>query len=210
MIARTEDSVSVKGQRVTGTAGTANHSIKDYNGADPFMPPKLVALIVAAALTTGWLLASILSPPVAELQALPERVEPSVPTQDARTETPFTEQLHLRLQSVPAAPVPRRNPFVFGTATPRLARETAPASDATTTADAERLAVPTGPSLRLAGIGSTATAGEPLRTAVVSDGTTVHLVKVGERVTGYAVVAITDDAVTIEDATGQQWVLRLK
>ena len=62
------------------------------------------------------------------------------------------------------------------------------------------------PSLRLSGIGSTA----GVRTAVISDGTTVHLVKVGEAVRGYAVVEISDDDVTIADASGAQWKLRMK
>jgi Tfp pilus assembly protein PilP len=62
------------------------------------------------------------------------------------------------------------------------------------------------PSLRLSGIGSTG----GVRTAVISDGTTVHLVKVGETVSGYAVVEISDDAVTIGDASGAQWKLRMK
>jgi hypothetical protein len=58
----------------------------------------------------------------------------------------------------------------------------------------------------LSGIGSTG----GVRTAVIADGTTVHLVKVGETVNGYAVVEIADDAVIIADASGAQWRLRMK
>lgn len=176
------------------------------------MPPKLVAMIVAAALTTGWLLASIVSPPVAELQGLADREERRAPAQEPRGETPFTAQLHLKLQAVPEAPVPRRNPFVYGGASRRAdARETARTDEsATMPTELAPLAVATGPSLRLAGIGSTTTPAGPVRTAIVSDGTTVHLVKVGEVMRGYAVIEITDDAVTIENAAGAQWTLRLK
>jgi hypothetical protein len=46
-------------------------------------------------------------------------------------------------------------------------------------------------------------------TAVISDGVTVHLVKVGETVNGYAVVEIREDRVTIGDASGAQWTLRM-
>jgi hypothetical protein len=175
------------------------------------MPPKLVALIVAAALTTGWLLASIVSPPVAELQGLPDRVERRAPSRATSSEAPLTEQLHLKLRTAPAPPVPRRNPFVFGDATRRVdARESeSPAAAGRPVFDHEPAPVATGPSLRLSGIGSTKTESGAVRTAIVSDGTTVHLVKTGETVMGYAVIEITDDAVTLADAAGRL-VLRLK
>ena len=168
------------------------------------MPAKLVALIVAAALTIGWLLASIVSPPVAKLQGLPDRAERREPAPEPRVETPFTAELHLKLQTVPVAPVPRRNPFVYGSASRRAeprdpARTDESAAPAT---DRAPMAVAAGPSLWLSGIGSTTTEAGPVRTAIISDGTTVHLVKVGETVTGYAVIDITDDAVTLVDAAG--------
>jgi microcompartment protein CcmL/EutN len=49
-----------------------------------------------------------------------------------------------------------------------------------------------------------------LLTAIISDATTVHLVKVGETVTGYVVIEITGDSATIENAAGARWKLRLK
>src|SRR5262245_30009667 len=177
------------------------------------MRPKLVALLVAAAVTIGWLMASIVSPPVANLQTLRSRAGRQEQARDranTASEVAFVEQLKLKLRAAPTAPVPRRNPFVFGSATTRTTRS---AEEATTTAPptaADLTPVMRGPSLRLAGIGETETEAGTIRTAVISDGRTVHLVKVGEAVSGYAVVAITDAAVTIADAGGAQWILRLR
>lgn len=180
------------------------------------MQPRSVALIAAGCLTTGWLLASIVSPPVAELQVLPERAPARVDRQQpAAVDAPYTEQLHLRMQQLPVAPVPRRNPFVFG-GRMRVAPPPPPAADTnlaqpeTSVVGAPITSAPTGPVLRLSGIGSSDTPQGPIRTAVISDGTTVHLVKVGETVSGYSVVEITDEAVTLANAAGAQWVLRLK
>src|SRR5688572_25240451 len=148
------------------------------------MRPKHVALIAAAALTTGWLLASIVSPPVAELQVLPLQVEGSVPSASDKTATTYTEQLRLKLRSAPQPPTPRRNPFAFQ---PRhtnasVARR---APSPLATAAIEPIELPqaptvSGPSLRLSGIGSTSSSAGPVWSAVISDGRTVHLVAVGE------------------------------
>lgn len=174
------------------------------------MNPKLVALIAASSALVGWLLASVISPPVAELQVLPERADRRGPEPPQQTTTTYSEQLHLKLLQAPLAPVPRRNPFRFAT------REASPSATTATPVrerEAEGVATPalaapavTTPSLRLSGIGLT----RGVRTAVISDGTTVHLVKVGETVGGYAVVEISADAVTIGDASGAQWKLRMK
>jgi hypothetical protein len=175
------------------------------------MRPKLVALIAASSVSVGWLLASVLVPPVAELQGLPDRSERRRPAPRDDAPTPYTEQLHLKLQQAPRAPVTRRNPFVFGARTAPAAASPAARVAKENEVDSGEPAIPaapvvTVPSLRLSGVGSTA----GVRTAVISDGTTVHLVKEGEVVNGYAVVEITDDAVTIADASGAQWKLRMR
>jgi hypothetical protein len=173
------------------------------------MNPKLVALIAASSALVGWLLASVISPPVAELQVLPERADRGRPEPAQQTST-YSEQLHLKLQQAPHAPVPRRNPFVFAprSASPSATTAAAPREREAEGVATQALAAPVmiTPSLRLSGIGSTG----GVHTAVISDGTTVHLVKVGETVRGYAVVEISDDAVTIGDASGAQWKLRMK
>ena len=173
------------------------------------MRPKLVALIAASSVSVGWLLASVIVPPVAELQVLPERVDRRRPAPSGEATTTYTEQLHLKLQQAPQAPVTRRNPFVFGPrSTPSAA---APAARQQSDAGERDALVapppaPSGPNLRLSGIGSTG----DVRTAVIADGATVHLVKVGETVNGYAVVEIAENSVTIADASGAQWRLRMK
>ena len=176
------------------------------------MRPKHVTLIAAAALTTGWLLASVVSPPVAELQVLPLQADRAVPQPSESSATPYTEQLHLKLRSAPQPPVPRRNPFAFDSS--RQSRTNADVS-AAPRRDAPAVESPqppivTGPSLRLSGIGSTNSPAGPVWSAVISDGRTVYLVAIGESVAGYSVVAITEDSVTIADAAGAQWTLRLK
>ncbi len=175
------------------------------------MRPKLVALIAASSVLVGWLLASVIVPPVAELQVLPTRAERRQPPPSEPSKT-YSEQLHLKLQQAPLPPVTRRNPFVFGSrTTPSPSPTAAATSTRSREADAPEAGaliapVSTAPSLRLSGVGSTG----DVRTAVISDGTTVHLVKVGGTVNGYAIVEITDDAVTVADASGAQWKLRMK
>jgi type II secretory pathway component HofQ len=173
------------------------------------MPPKLVAVIAAAALTTGWLLASVVSPPVAELQGLAERAEQQESPRASAVATPFTEQLQLKLRRAPAPPVPRRNPFLFGDS-PRqdASREATRAADepASLTERSAEAIDPT-PRLKLSGIGSTTTDAGIERTAVISDGVTVHLAKPGDTIMGYTIVSITEDVVTIEDTAGMQWTL---
>ena len=143
------------------------------------MPPRTVALIAAVCLTTGWLLASMLAPPVAKLQALPERRAPQ--HRHAEPSAPFTEQLQLRLRQAPLPPVPRRNPFVFGTARGR--RDTTMTASAGAGGGADRTSR-VGPTFTLSGVGVSDTAGGPLHTAVLSDGNTVHLVKAGDTMAG--------------------------
>jgi hypothetical protein len=59
--------------------------------------------------------------------------------------------------------------------------------------------------LRLTGIGSTG----DVRTAVISASGMVYLAKIGEVVAGYSIVEITENTVTIADAAGARWVLRM-
>lgn len=168
------------------------------------VPARTVAVICAVCLTVGWLLASTLTPPVAQLQSLPERAEKpsSLPA-----ESSFAEQLHFRLQQAPDPPAPRRNPFSFGqparptTPTPAPAREE-PVADGAPPPAAPQI----GPRFSLSGIGVT---GE-LRTAVLAEGQTVHIVKPGDTVGGFTVVEITDDSVTLAEASGLRHVLRLR
>jgi hypothetical protein len=172
------------------------------------MPLKTVALIGAVCLTTGWLLAAVLTPPVASLQGLPER-RPQPTAAAAPAVEAFTEQLRLRLERVPSAPVPRRNPFVFA----GRARQAEPSRDAAPIAVAPSdvaTPAPVGPIFALSGIAVNETPEGEVRTAVLSDGQTVHLVKLGATISGYRVVEITELSVTLADAAGTRTILRLR
>jgi hypothetical protein len=178
----------------------------------PNMPPKTVALFAVACLTTGWVLASVLTPPVAKSQALPDRrsAQPSG-TSDVIV-SGFSEHLKLRLQSAPEPPTPRRNPFRFGT------RERAPepasigsrSSSPTAFASPRDVApLPVGPIYTLAGMAVTGTPEGTVRTAVLGDGRSVHLVKIGDAIGGYTVAEMTDTSVTLVDLAGARYVLTL-
>jgi hypothetical protein len=153
--------------------------------------------------TAGWLLASTLSPPVARLQSLPQRQpKPSA----AEPEVGFTEQLKFRLQRVPDPPKPRRNPFSFGERPRPVVAQTSaqPAGgEAAVTLPPPLVA---GPAFSLSGIGVTG----DTRTAILSDGQAVYVVKIGERVGQYEIVDITDGSVTLGEASGLRYVLRLR
>ena len=169
------------------------------------MPPRTVAVVGAVCLTVGWLLASTLAPPVASLQSLPQRQPKTTPVAE---ETAFTGRLQLKMEHTPVPPSPRRNPFVFGRRA-RIDAATPPPAAASSATDATlppSIPVPVGPVFTLAGIG---VSGE-IRTAILTDGQEVHLMKVGERLGGYDIVEITDNSVTLAEASGMRWLLRLR
>ncbi|MGH9173628.1 MAG: hypothetical protein ACRD1H_04695 [Vicinamibacterales bacterium] len=172
------------------------------------MPPRTVALIGAVCLLTGWLLASVLTPPVARVQVLPERTQVQPPG-DRDALAPYAEQLQLRLREAPPPPSPRRNPFAFGTRQ-RASSVEKGVRIAPLAADMPVALPVVGPMLSLSGVGVTDTAAGPIYTAVVSDGNTVHLVKAGDTVDGYTVIEVNERSVTLADASGSRYVLRLR
>ena len=171
------------------------------------MPPRTVALLGAFCLTTGWLLASMLAPPVARVQVLPERATVRPPG-DAETRTPSVEQLHLRLRQTPQPPTPRRNPFEFGT----RQRVSGTATQAYVAPPVQLPVAPpvVGPMFSLSGIGVSATPAGVVYTAVLSDGNTVHLVKTGDTIGGYTAIDVTESSLTLADSAGSRYLLRLK
>jgi hypothetical protein len=172
------------------------------------MVSKPVALGAAACLTIGWLAASLLSPPVAQLQTRP------IPraARDTMKEPPpvaFTETLRLKLQRSDTVPSLRRNPFVFGTRAPVNSPLT-PAAAVDQPAEPPPAPAIATPPYSLSGIATSAAPEGDVKTAVLSDGRTVHLVKTGEQLGGYTVAAVDDDAVTLLDASGARFVIRLR
>ena len=123
---------------------------------------------------------------------------------------PSAERLQLRLRQAPVAPTPRRNPFVFGARErERVVSSGGSSRPAPSLPQVEALPqspVISGPAYTLAGIGASG----DVRTAVLSDGITVHLVKVGDSIGGYRVATITETAITVADAAGARHTLRLK
>lgn len=163
------------------------------------MPLRTVAIIGAVCLTLGWLLASTLAPPVARVQSRPQRAA-AAPA--LAPPTPVTEQLRLRSAPAIAAPTPERNPFTFVEARRSQPESVAAAPE---TAAAFAAALPPRPMWTLAGIG---VSGE-VRTAVLTDGTSVRVVEAGDEIAGYHVSEVAATAVVLVDASGRTSILRL-
>jgi hypothetical protein len=178
----------------------------------PAMPPRTGVFIGAVCLITGWLLGSLLVPPVASVQALPERRS----AQPAAAATPAPEptgELRWTPRRAPALRTSTRNPFVFGDRTPSSGRsageDRTSAAVVSVAAESIEPPAPSGPLLALSGVATRDTPQGRVYIAVLSDGTTVHLARAGESVAGYAVVDVTEDGATLADASGGRVVLRL-
>jgi hypothetical protein len=166
------------------------------------MAVKHVALVGAACVTIGWLLASTLAPPVARVQSLSPA--PSAPRTQAIVEIPATEQLHARLSDGRPLPTNRRNPFVFATS-PRAASPGRPdAADIASVDTPEFVPVATGPAFVLSGIGISGTE----RTAILAADDAVSIVRINDVIGVFTVEAITDDSITLT-RSGEKFILRL-
>ena len=155
------------------------------------MPPKSVALVGAICVTIGWLLASTVSPPVARVQSRPQPQETQAQLPDP---SQLTEQLQLRLRQLPAAPpVRRRNPFVFATRD----RIEAPVSELQPARLDPEPTMPTPGTTTLSYVLSGIGISGDVRSAVLTTGGDVHIVKVNDVLDGFTVVDITDSSVTL-------------
>jgi len=163
------------------------------------LPPRSVAAIGAVCLIAGWLLASTLTPPVARLQSLPDA--PARPA-GATAQSPPAPAVQWAPSADAAPPAARRNPFSFGRrAQPQSRVASTPAAiDATLAPPA-----PVGPAYSLSGIGIS---GET-RTGVVTDGQSVYIVKPGDSLGGFQVVAVGPTSVTLLASSGEHYMLRL-
>jgi hypothetical protein len=93
----------------------------------------------------------------------------------------------------------------------RATPESAAAQSASVANPVDALRAPAAPAVvtppyTLSGIAATG----DVRTAVLSDGSTVHLVKAGQSIGAYTVVAVADDSVTLADPAGERFVIRLR
>ncbi len=116
------------------------------------------------------------------------------------------DRLKARLAEVAAYRQPARDACQFGQPPRRV--EELPRPSAIEAPPA--VVAPVRPPYGLAGMATTTEDGVPQRTAILSSLQGVSLVKEGETLeTGYRVMSITDDSVTLESSDGIQTTLRL-
>jgi hypothetical protein len=154
-------------------------------------------------LVSGWWLASLGGPQIAREGANDLSDKPATIAHDGSA---FKERLRRGLSNAPAAPSPRRNPFLFSE------REPAPAVARELPVDLPPPVMePQSPALTLAGIATSDTPDGPVRTAVVSGTHGIALVKAGDLLpTGLVVVRVGEDHIVLADPAGTETVLRLK
>ncbi|MGQ0734552.1 MAG: hypothetical protein ACT4QD_12965 [Acidobacteriota bacterium] len=172
--------------------------------------PRTVTLVGAVGVTAGWLLASIVSPPVARVQSLPERRVPAAAK--SQPEATLVEPLKLVAPPAPTPPTPGRNPFVFEAPTPvalPMPTPTEAGSGGVPTASASVSPV-TYPTLTLAGIATRVTPAGLVRTAVLSDGRSVFLARAGEAAGVFQVLDVAESSVIVQREGGPRLVLELR
>jgi hypothetical protein len=173
--------------------------------------PRLVGLIAAVSLATGWLASSSVSQSSASGPAAGTSGPRPIGRQEAAA--PYTQQLRLKLQEHPRSPSPGRNPFVFGS---RRATSTPSATVRPAEMEAPAAVVPQAPiapQLRfdLSGIAMTRADGAEVYTAIVSDNGTLAFVKAGDALSnGFTVARVDETTVVIVDASGVERTLKLK
>ena len=176
------------------------------------MQPRMVALIAALSLGSGWLVSNVVSqntqPPAS---AAPRTSSGPRPLGSQDPPAPYTQQLRLKMQEQPRSPAPGRNPFVFG---PR--RSSPPAAsrtEASAPPEVEAPPMPIAPQLRfdLSGIAMNREGDAQVFTAIVNDNGNLVFVKAGDALSnGYSVVRVDETSVVIADAAGVERLLRLK
>jgi len=165
-----------------------------------------IGLMVATAVTSGWLAASLTQQPPPEQSPSRTSARRSAEPQ----QVPRAEKLR-QLLSEPPLPGRGRNPFVYGTRTPAIRDHQRHGDEATVVAAAPLTPVaPPAPIFRLSGIASNTENGIAVLTAIVIDNGSMVFVKAGEQLSnGYSVVRVDDMSVTIVDASGVTQTLRL-
>jgi len=118
------------------------------------------------------------------------------------------DRLRERLSAPPARPRPARDPFRFG----RRTEAPRPVATTASEAPAELPSEPPPPTLpRLIAIMESATDGAPVRTAVLSEGDGLQIVKPGDTIGRFTVRAIGADALDLVDvATSRTFSISLK
>ena len=170
------------------------------------LTPRIAGLMVAAALATGWLGASLTQDAAPAQSSSPSGPRPL----GAPAAMPRAENLRQRL-SEPPLPNRGRNPFVYGARAPM---RSSARDQQYEPVDAPPLAVapyvPPMPVFKLSGIASNAEGGATVLTAILNDNGAMVLAKAGDTLSnGYSVVRIEETSVTIVDATGITQTIKL-
>jgi len=177
------------------------------------MDLRMVAAVGALGLAAGWALGGRGTvnqpvPPVAVSRG-PRPLGVETPA----TPAPSTHELRRKLERQPDSPRPTRNPFVFAARRPATAEDAAveiAAPMVPTPGLPAEAAVPTGAAYRLVGVASSGEGETRVRTAVVSGGPSLLLVKTGDALAdGWTVAEVQEAAVVLMDGSGGQRVLRL-
>lgn len=169
------------------------------------MSRQTLGLVGAGSLLAGWMLASTVSPPVAQTQAgAPRRAVPVVPAASA----PSFQALQWRVGQPPPTPQSHRNPFAFEMRD-RAEAPAAPAGEDVLSPDVEAPVVPS--VLRLVGVAGDRTDHGLVRTAILSDGRDVWLLKAGDTLPdGRTIVRVDDEAVVVAGLDGAERLIRLR
>ncbi len=177
------------------------------------MPLRTVALLGSLALVAGWYLGTVTGPSRGSDSGAGQSSGPRpLGVERWQPPPPFKERLEKKLTNQPRSPQPKRNPFVFQ---PAPSSRSAAAARGNADAAAEPLepmaAPPRGPVLSLSGIAADEQDGTMVFTAIVSDGSQIHLLKVGDTLPGgLTVVGVTESTVTLADETGSERTLSLR
>jgi len=170
------------------------------------LTPRVVGLMVAAALATGWVGASITQDTAPAQSSRASGLRPLGVT----AATPRAENLRKRL-SEPPPPGRGRNPFVYGARAPmRPSVGDRQYAAPETPSIAAAPYVPPMPVFKLSGIASNAEGGATVLTAILNDNGAMVFAKAGDKLSnGYSVMRVDETSVTLADATGVTQTIRL-
>ena len=170
------------------------------------LTPRFVGLMVAGALATGWMDASLTQDNAPAQSSRPAGPRPL----GTAAAMPRAEHLRQRL-SEPPLPSRGRNPFVYGARAPvRSAGRDQQYAPADTQPVAAAVYVPPMPVFKLSGIASNAEGGETVLTAILNDNGAMVFAKAGDKLSnGYSVVRIDEESVTLVDGAGITQTIKL-
>lgn len=176
----------------------------------PMIRPRTVFVSGAISLVLGWMAGNTSSPAMQEPTAQRRSSGPHPLGAPATTVAPYTAQLRRKLDEHPRAPMPGRNPFVFGSRRaypPPMARAEAREPEP------EARPAPPPPAFspfKLSGIAATEKDGATVLTAIVIDNGSMVFAKAGDKLSdGHRVLRVEEKSMVIVDATGVEQILRL-